>query len=60
VSLDGNTWSAPIAEGRGTSASTVIAFAPVNAKFVRITQTAAAEGAPPWSIQRLRLYQVGR
>jgi mono/diheme cytochrome c family protein/glucose/arabinose dehydrogenase len=60
VSLDGTTWSAPVADGRGTSTSTVIAFAPVNAKFVRITQTAAAEGAPPWSIQRLRLYQAGR
>ena len=40
VSSDGATWSAPIAEGAGTGQSTVIAFAPVRAKFVRITQTA--------------------
>ena len=46
--------------GRGAARSTVIAFAPVNAKFVRITQTAAVDGAPAWSIQRLRLYRAGR
>ena len=39
VSSDGATWSAPVAEGEGTGQSTVIAFAPVRAKFVRITQT---------------------
>ena len=57
--LDGRTWSAPVAEGQGTGATTVISFAPVNAKFVRITQTATVDGAPAWSIQRLRLYRVG-
>ena len=55
VSLDGKTWSAPVAQGQGNGAATTIAFAPVNAKFVRITQTAAADNAPAWSIQRLRL-----
>ena len=60
VSLDGKTWSAPVRRGEGTGQTTVIAFAPVNAKFVRITQTAAVDGAPPWSIQRLRLYRAGR
>jgi hypothetical protein len=30
----------------------------VPARFVRITQTASVEGAPPWSIQRLRLYRA--
>jgi hypothetical protein len=57
VSVDGKTWSAPVAQGQGTGPSTVIAFAPVNAKFVRITQTATGV-APPWSIQRLRLYRT--
>ena len=58
VSTNGMTWSAPVARGEGTGQTTVISFAPVQAKFVRITQTAAVEAAPPWSIQRLRLYEV--
>jgi mono/diheme cytochrome c family protein/glucose/arabinose dehydrogenase len=58
VSMDGSTWSAAVAEGEGTGGSTVITFAPVRAKLVRITQTANADGAPFWSIQRLRLYEV--
>lgn len=57
VSLDGKTWSAPVAQGQGTGTSTVISFAPVNAKFVRITETASGTG-PAWSIQRLRLYRA--
>lgn len=56
VSTNGTTWGAPIAKGEGTGQTTVISFAPVQAKFVRITQTATVEAAPPWSIQRLRLF----
>jgi hypothetical protein len=56
VSTNGTTWSAPVAQGTGAAQTTVISFAPVQAKFVRITQTATVEPAPPWSIQRLRLY----
>jgi hypothetical protein len=37
---------------------TSIAFAPVKAKFVRITQTASVENAPPWSMRMLRLYEA--
>jgi mono/diheme cytochrome c family protein/glucose/arabinose dehydrogenase len=58
VSMDGTTWSAPVATGEGTGQTTVIAFAPVQAKFVRITQTATVDAAPPWSIQRLRLFEI--
>ena len=58
VSLDGTTWSAPVAEGQGTGPSMHIVFAPVQAKFVRITQTASVEGAPAWGIQQLQLYQI--
>ena len=58
VSTDGKNWGTPVAEGEGTGQSTVITFAPTLAKFVRITLTANAEGTTPWSIQRLRLYQV--
>jgi hypothetical protein len=56
VSADGADWGAPVAEGRGSPGTTVIAFAPVTAKFVRITQTAAADNAPPWSMRLLRLF----
>ncbi len=58
VSIDGTTWSAPVAEGQGSGRTTSIAFAPVRASFVRITQTAAMENAPAWTIERLRLYEA--
>ena len=58
VSTDGATWSAPVAEGEGGPGTTVITFPPVNARFVRITQTGAAENAPPWSMRQLRLYEA--
>ena len=44
VSTDGATWSA-VAEGQGSGRITSIAFAPVRASFVRITQTATADPA---------------
>ena len=56
MSSDGNTWTT-VAEGQGGGRTTTIAFAPVTAKLVRITQTAEAKDAPPWSMERLRLYQ---
>ncbi len=60
VSLDGASWSEPVAEGHGAVPTTIIAFAPVRAKFVRITQTASEPGAPAWSIQHLKLFQSSR
>ena len=56
VSTDGSTWT-QVAEGQGDGGTTVITFKPVDAKFIKITQTASVENAPVWSIQRLRLYQ---
>lgn len=56
VSADGTTWSEPIAEGAGTPNVTTITFAPVAARFVRITQTATVADAPPWFMRMLRLY----
>jgi mono/diheme cytochrome c family protein len=55
VSNDGATWRPVVgrAEGGGT---TTIAFAPVRAKFIRLTQVAAVENAASWSIQNLRLF----
>ena len=58
VSMDGSTWSAPVAEVQATGSGSVIAFSPVNTKYVRITQTATADAAPPWSIQQLQLLEL--
>jgi hypothetical protein len=58
VSSDGASWSAPIAEGEGMPGVTTITFAPVAARFVRITQTADVTDAPPWSIRLLRLFHL--
>jgi len=58
VSMDGSTWSEPIAEGQGTGPAIAVVFTPVRAKFVRITQTATTENAPPWGIQQLQLYEI--
>jgi mono/diheme cytochrome c family protein len=60
VSTDGTAWSAPVAQGQGTGATTHISFAPVQAKFVRLTVTEAGESLPPLSILRLRLFGPGR
>ena len=57
VSADGKEWSKPIAEGKGDSARTTIAFAPTRAKFVRITETENAADAP-WSMRSLRIYEA--
>jgi hypothetical protein len=59
VSLDGATWSAPVATGRGAPGASGIAFAPVPAKFVRLTLTEGRADAPPWALQLLRLYEAG-
>ena len=56
VSMDGTQWGSPVAQGSGAAPTTVIAFAPVQAKFVRITQTGAAAGNEQWAIAQLRVY----
>ena len=60
VSADGTTWSAPVAEGQGSPGTTAITCTPVSAKFVRITQTASVDNAPPWSMRLVRLYVAPR
>ena len=57
-SMDGTTWSEPVAEGQGTGPSTIITLTPTRTRFVRITQTATTENAPPWAIQQLQLYEL--
>jgi mono/diheme cytochrome c family protein len=59
VSADGAAWTAVVAEGRGAANVTTIAFAPVTARFVRITLTSSASEAPAWAVQRLRIYRAG-
>lgn len=54
--MDGVTWSAPVAQGQGALVN-VITFRPVEARFVRITQT-GTDANYPWSVQRLRLYRA--
>jgi mono/diheme cytochrome c family protein len=56
VSTDGAKWTAPVAKGAGTGTTTTITFPPVQARFVRITTTAAASDTP-LTIQRLQLYE---
>jgi mono/diheme cytochrome c family protein len=59
VSSDGQQWSAPVAEGKGTGTPTAIPFAPVRARFVRITQTETTADAPAWVVRNIKLYQAG-
>ena len=59
VSMDGATWSEPVAEGPGQNPTTTIAVKPVTARFVRITQTATPPVAAAWAIQRVRIFTLG-
>jgi mono/diheme cytochrome c family protein len=59
LSMAGKTWSAPVAQGAGSTATTVATFRPTQAKFVRVTQTGSAEDAPAWSILNFRVYAAG-
>jgi hypothetical protein len=60
VSTNGTSWT-EVATGQGSAPTTVIPIEPVQARFVRITQTeSGAADAPAWSIQRARLYSVAR
>jgi len=57
VSMNGTRWSAPpLAEGAGIAGQNSVAFQPVQAKFVRITQTAPDATAPAWTMLNLRLF----
>ena len=59
LSMDGKTWSAPVAQGAGSPATTVATFRPTQAKFVTVTQTGTAEDAPAWSVLNFRVYAAG-
>ena len=57
TSMNGTTWT-EVAAGQGSGAATTITFNPTQAKFVRLTQTATTENAPPWSLTQLRLFEI--
>jgi len=59
VSLDGKNWNKTVAEGECNDPENVIAFYPVKAKFLRITQTGTLDGEvekAPWSMKGLQLF----
>jgi mono/diheme cytochrome c family protein len=58
LSTDGTTWSGPVAAGAGAP-TTIISFAPADARFIRITQTGTPTGNTAWAIQRVRVYRAG-
>ena len=57
LSMDGTTWSTPVAQGTG-QAATIAWFAPARAKFVRITQTGNAVTTEAWAMQTIRIYAL--
>ncbi len=54
------TWSAPVAEGQGGPGTPSSRSRRSARQFVRITQTATVDDAPPWSMRLLRLYEAPR
>lgn len=56
VSLDGKQWGKSVATGHGNARTTEISFPPIQAKFIRITQTSNAKDLF-WSIHELQVYQ---
>lgn len=59
ASMDGSSWGEPLAEGPGETPATVVAFAPVRAKFIRITQTGTAAKTEAWAIAQVRVLVPG-
>ena len=60
VSVDGSTWSAPVAQGTGPAATTIASFPPVQARFIRVSQTGRAASGELWAVQQVRVYVAGR
>lgn len=57
VSEDGKTWSKVLTSGRGSYPETEIAFAPVKASRIRITQTGHRPGKF-WSIHEMGIFRA--
>jgi hypothetical protein len=56
TSVNGATWT-QVAAGQGSGQTTTVTFKPTQAKFIKITQTASADGLPPWSMTQLRVLE---
>jgi mono/diheme cytochrome c family protein len=57
TSVDGTRWTAPSTTTfTGATGQNIVAFRPVQARFVRITQVAADATAPAWTMLNLRLF----
>ena len=57
--MDGSTWALR-SHRAGAAPTTVMQFAPSDAKFIRITQTGTATNGEQWAIAQVRVYQVTR
>ncbi len=57
LSTDGQTWTSPVAIGKGDGPRTEINFPPAKTRFIRITQTGAVDGLF-WSIHELQIYSA--
>jgi mono/diheme cytochrome c family protein/glucose/arabinose dehydrogenase len=58
VSINGTDWTT-VAEARGTTGTNTVTFAPVEAKFLKISLGEPGEAAPAWGLQRLRILTSG-
>jgi mono/diheme cytochrome c family protein len=56
TSMNGTAWSPAVAQSPGDTPTTIAAFKPAQAKFIRITQTGAARNGEVWAIQQVRVY----
>jgi mono/diheme cytochrome c family protein/glucose/arabinose dehydrogenase len=54
ASINGTDWTM-VTEARGTSGATVVTFAPIEARFLKISLTNPDPVAPAWAMQRLRI-----
>jgi mono/diheme cytochrome c family protein len=57
LSTDGQTWSQPLATGKGSGPLIDIPLPPTKARFIRINQTGSAAGEF-WSIHELRVFEL--
>jgi hypothetical protein len=45
-------------QGAGDTPTTIAAFKPARARFIRITETGAARNGELWSIRQVRVYEM--
>ena len=58
VSINGTDWTT-VADARGTPGTTTVTFAPVSARFLKISLGEPGDAAPAWAMQRLRIMTSG-